>query len=185
MISWIVEWARRNIRVKNLSTKRSALKTRKKQIHQPSFWQFKKAADVFETTSGEISDYFACFWIQQRQIRFDFIKSYLIPYLIPDEEQETSVIKKRKILYFSSFEMYNFSTQWSLSVEQQLWTLPLRFFPYDWFDNPDELDFPELPPYEAVFSKPKLTIRWTKTLKTMRIDEKWAWWAISAKKVLN
>ena len=28
-----------------------------------------------------------------------------------------------------------------------------KFFPYDWSDNPDKLDFPELPPYEAFFSK--------------------------------
>ena len=28
-----------------------------------------------------------------------------------------------------------------------------RFFPYEWFDNPDKLDFPGLPPYEAFFSK--------------------------------
>ena len=27
------------------------------------------------------------------------------------------------------------------------------FFPYEWFDNPDKLDFPELPPHEALFSK--------------------------------
>ena len=27
------------------------------------------------------------------------------------------------------------------------------FFPYEWFDNPDKLDFPGLPPYEAFFSK--------------------------------
>ena len=27
------------------------------------------------------------------------------------------------------------------------------FFPYEWFDNPDKLDFPGLPPYEALFSK--------------------------------
>ena len=24
---------------------------------------------------------------------------------------------------------------------------------YEWFDNPDKLDFPKLPPYEAFFSK--------------------------------
>ena len=28
-----------------------------------------------------------------------------------------------------------------------------RFFPYEWFDNPDKLDFPDLPPYKAFFSK--------------------------------
>ena len=29
-----------------------------------------------------------------------------------------------------------------------------RFFPYEWFDNPDALDLPELPTYEAFFSNP-------------------------------
>ena len=24
-----------------------------------------------------------------------------------------------------------------------------RFFPYEWFDDPDKLDSPKLPPYEA------------------------------------
>ena len=28
-----------------------------------------------------------------------------------------------------------------------------RIFSYEWFDNPDKLDFPELPPYEAFFSE--------------------------------
>ena len=28
-----------------------------------------------------------------------------------------------------------------------------EFFPYEWFDNPYKLDFTELPPYEAFFSK--------------------------------
>ena len=27
-----------------------------------------------------------------------------------------------------------------------------EFFPYEWFDNPDKLDFPKSPPYEAFFS---------------------------------
>ena len=44
--------------------------------------------------------------------RFDLklIKSFLIPYLIRDKEQETSVIKKQMTLYLSSLEMYSFST---------------------------------------------------------------------------
>ena len=30
-----------------------------------------------------------------------------------------------------------------------------RFFPYELFDNPDKLDFPQLPPCEDFFSKPR------------------------------
>ena len=45
--------------------------------------------------------------------RYDsnLIKSYLIPYLIRDEEQETLVIKKANDFISSNVEMYNFSTQ--------------------------------------------------------------------------
>ena len=28
-----------------------------------------------------------------------------------------------------------------------------RFFPYEWFDHPDKLQNPELPPYDAFHSK--------------------------------
>ena len=44
--------------------------------------------------------------------RYDLnlIKTYLLPYLIRNKEQETFGIKKRTTLYFSSVEMYNFST---------------------------------------------------------------------------
>ena len=44
--------------------------------------------------------------------RYDLnlIKSYLIPFLIRDKEQKTSVVKKQMTLYLSSLEMYNFST---------------------------------------------------------------------------
>ena len=27
-----------------------------------------------------------------------------------------------------------------------------KFFPYEWFDNPDKLDFPKSPPYKVFFS---------------------------------
>ena len=40
----------------------------------------------------------------------NLIKSYLIPYLIRDKEQETSLIKKQMILHLSSLEKHNFST---------------------------------------------------------------------------
>ena len=44
--------------------------------------------------------------------RYDLIliKSYLIPCLIRDKEEESSVIKKQMTLYLSSLEMYIFST---------------------------------------------------------------------------
>ena len=96
--------------------------------------------------------------------RYDLnlIKSYWIPYLIRDKEQETSVIKKAND--FISFKfgdvqfldimkflggattLYSFFKAYKASETK-------GFFPYEWFDNPDKLDFPGLPPYEAFFSK--------------------------------
>ena len=64
-------------------------------------------------------------------------------------------------LYLSNLEMYNFDIMKFLGEATTLDSL-LRaykasetrgFFPYEWFDNPDKLDFPVLPPYEAFFSK--------------------------------
>ena len=65
------------------------------------------------------------------------------------------------ILYLSSLEMYN-SRHNEVSGRGNYSDSFLKaykasetkgFFPYEWFDNPDKLDFPELPPYEAFFSK--------------------------------
>ena len=96
--------------------------------------------------------------------RYDLnlIKSYLIPYLIRDKEQETSVIKKA-----NDFISFKFGDVQFLDIMKFLGGATTLdsfrkaykasetkgFFPHEWFDNPDKLDFPELPPYEAFFSK--------------------------------
>ena len=96
--------------------------------------------------------------------RYDLnlIKSYLIPYLIRDKEQETSVIKKA-----NDFISFKFGDVQFLDIMKFLGGASTLdsflkaykasetkgFFPYEWFDNPDKLDFPGLPPYEAFFSK--------------------------------
>ena len=82
--------------------------------------------------------------------------------MIRDKEQETSVIKKASDFISFKFEDIQFldikkflggaTTQDSfLKVYKASETK--GFFPYEWFDNPDKLDFPELPPYEVYFSK--------------------------------
>ena len=96
--------------------------------------------------------------------RYDLslIKSYLIPYLIRDKEQETSVIKKANDFIFFKFGDVQFldimkflggATTLDSFLKAYEASETKRFFPYEWFDNPDKLDFPELPPYEAFFSK--------------------------------
>ena len=94
--------------------------------------------------------------------RYDLslIKYFLIPYLIRDKEQETSVIKKA-----NDFISFKFGDVQFLDIMKFLGgaTTPNSFlkaykasetkgfFPYEWFDNPDKLGFPGLPPYEAFF----------------------------------
>ena len=95
--------------------------------------------------------------------RYDLnlIKLYLIPYLIRNKEQETSVTRKAnnfisfkigdvQILYKKKFlrgiTMVSFLKGYRANETK-------GFFPYEWFDNSDIIDFPELPPYEAFFSE--------------------------------
>ena len=84
----------------------------------------------------------------------NLIKSYLIPYLIRDKEQGTSVIKKA-----NDFISFKFGDVQFLDIMKFIGGATIldsflkayeasetkRLFPYEWFDNPDKLDFPELP----------------------------------------
>ena len=82
--------------------------------------------------------------------------------MIRDKEQGTSVIKKAndfisfKFGNVQFFEVMKFLGQTSTLdsfLKAQKASKTNRFFPYDWFDNPDKLDFPHLPSYKAFFSK--------------------------------
>ena len=90
------------------------------------------------------------------------IKSYLIPYLIRDKEQETSVIKKANdfisfkfgdVQFLDIMKFLGGATTLDSFLKAYKASETKGFFPYEWFDNPDKLDFPGLPPYEAFFSK--------------------------------
>ena len=92
----------------------------------------------------------------------NLIKSYLIPYLIREKEQETSVIKKANDFLSFKFGDVQFLDIMKFLVGATTLNSFLKaykasetkgFFPYEWFDNPDKRDFPELPLYEAFFSK--------------------------------
>ena len=91
-------------------------------------------------------------------------KSYLIPHLIRDKEQETSVIKKANGLISFKFGDVQFldimkflggATTLESFLKAYKTSETKGIFLYEWFDNPDKFDFPELPPYEAFFSKLK------------------------------
>ena len=95
--------------------------------------------------------------------RYDLnlIKSYLIPYLIHGKEQETSTIKKAndfKSFRFGDIQFLDITKLLAGATTLNSFLKPYKasetkgFFPYEWFDYPDKLDFPEFP-YEALFSK--------------------------------
>ena len=92
----------------------------------------------------------------------DLSKSYLIPYLIRDKEQETSVIKKANdfisfkfgdVQFLDIMKFLGGATTLDSFLKAYKTSETKGFFPYEWFDNPNKLHFPELPPYEAFFSK--------------------------------
>ena len=96
--------------------------------------------------------------------RYDLnlIKSYLIPYLIRDKEQETSVIKKANdfisfkfgdVQFLDIMKFLGGATTLDSFLKAYKASETKGFFPYERFDNPDKLNFPGLPPYEAFFSK--------------------------------
>ena len=95
--------------------------------------------------------------------RYDInlIKSYLIPYLIRDKEQGTSVIKRANdiipfkfgdVQFLDKMKFLGGATTLESFVKAYKASETKGFFPSEWFDNPDKLDFPELSPYEAFFS---------------------------------
>ena len=82
--------------------------------------------------------------------------------MIRDKEQETSVIKKANdfisfkfggVQFLEIMQFLGGATTLDSFLKAYKASETKGFFPYEWFDNPDKLDLPELPPYEAFFSK--------------------------------
>ena len=82
--------------------------------------------------------------------------------MIRDKEQETSVIKKANDFISFKFGDVHFldimkflggATTLDSFLKAYKASETKGFFPYEWFDSPGKFDFPELPPYEAFFSK--------------------------------
>ena len=92
----------------------------------------------------------------------NLIKSYLLPILINERDIEPTVIKKAN--QFMSFkfgdiqllDIMNFlggATSLDSFSKAYKTSETKRFFPYDWFDQPDKMQNTELPPYDAFYSK--------------------------------
>ena len=82
--------------------------------------------------------------------------------MIRDNEQETSVIKKANdcipfkfgdVQFLDITKFLGGATTLDSFLKAYKASETKGFFLYEWFDNLDKLDFPELPPYEAIFSK--------------------------------
>ena len=85
--------------------------------------------------------------------RYDLklIKSYLIPYFICDQERETSVIKKANdfisfkigdVQFLDIMKFLGGATTLDSFFKAYKASETKKFFPYEWFDNPDKFDFP-------------------------------------------
>ena len=82
--------------------------------------------------------------------------------MIRDKEQETTVNKKANdfisfkfgdVQFLDFMKFLGGATILDSFLKAYKASETKGFFPYEWFDNPDKLDFPELPPYEAFVSK--------------------------------
>ena len=82
--------------------------------------------------------------------------------MIRDKEPETSVIKKANdfisfkfgdVQFLDIMNVLGGATTLDSFLKTYKASKTERFFRYEWFEHPDKLDFPELPPYEAFFSK--------------------------------
>ena len=87
---------------------------------------------------------------------------YLFFYLIRNKEQETAVIKETNKMMSFKFgdvqfpdimEILGGATPLNSFLEAYEASETKGFFPYERFDNPQKLDFSELPPYKAFSSK--------------------------------
>ena len=96
--------------------------------------------------------------------RYDLslIKLYLIPYLIRNKEQGTSVTQKGNnfisfkigdVQFLDIMKLLGGETIIDSFLKAYRASETKGIFPYEWFYNPDKTDLPELPPYEAFFSE--------------------------------
>ena len=92
----------------------------------------------------------------------NLIKSYLLPNLVNERDIEPPVIKNANQFISLKFgdiqllDVRNFlggATSLDSFLKANKTSETKRFFPYEWFEQPDKLQNTELPPYDAFFSK--------------------------------
>ena len=110
-------------------------------------------------------------------VKYDLnlIKSYLLPILVNERNIEPTVIKKAN--QFISFKFGDIQLLEIMNLLGGAKSLDSflkayktsetkKFLPYDWFDHPDKMQNPELPQYDAFYSK----LRSCNPLKTKYTD---------------
>ena len=92
----------------------------------------------------------------------NLIKSNLLPILVNELNIEPSVIKKANQFIsfkFSDIQLLDImkfigsATSLDSFLKAYKTSDTKGFFPYEWFDHPDKKQNPELPPYDAFYSK--------------------------------
>ena len=112
----------------------------------------------------------------------NLIKTYLLPILVNESNIEPTGVKKPN--QFVSFKFgdiqlldkMNFpggATSLDSFLKAYKTSETERFFPHEWFDHPDKIQNPELPPYDAFYSKLRscnpLESEYTNYVNLMRI----------------
>ena len=90
------------------------------------------------------------------------IRQYFVPLMAQDSEVFAAE-KNGRIMFINTpkFKFLDVLNYLAPGITYDKWvktygaTLPKSWLPYEWFDSPDKLDFPGLPPYLAWYSKLK------------------------------
>ena len=92
----------------------------------------------------------------------NLLKTYLLPILVSERNIEPTVIKKSN--HFISFNFGDIqlldilkflggATSLDSFLKAYKTSETNGFFPYEWFDHPNTMQNPELPPYDVFYSK--------------------------------
>ena len=102
------------------------------------------------------------FGLNSAKYDLNLMESYLLPILVNERNIEPTVIKKAN--QFMSFKLGNIQlldnmnflggeTSLDSFLKAYKTSQTKRFIPYEWFEHPDKMQNPELPPYEAFYNK--------------------------------
>ena len=93
---------------------------------------------------------------------FKLIRQYFFPLMAQDKDVFAAE-KNGRIMFINTpkFKFLDVLNYLAPGITYDKWvktygaTLTKSWLPYEWFDSPDKLDFPDLPPYKAWYSKLK------------------------------